>query len=52
MSPMADDTITRGNIGSLVSLVYICEICRRICMFEAIAHAEDVDKGVVFLAIW
>ena len=24
LSPMADDAITRGGIGSLVSLVYIC----------------------------
>ena len=26
LSPMADNAITRGGIGSLVSLVYICEL--------------------------
>ena len=27
LSPMADYAITRGGIGSLVSLVYICDVC-------------------------
>ena len=29
LSPMADDTITRGGIGSFISLVYISALDRR-----------------------
>ena len=31
LSPMADDAITRGGIGSLISLVYICGLGAESC---------------------
>ena len=34
LNPMADDTITQGRIGSLVSLVYICDVSSHALFFH------------------
>ena len=45
LNPMADDSITRGGIGSLVSLVYICDHPRALILKIVIAPCQE-DRSI------